>query len=416
MTPGAGADSEKDRFLRSTVTRHTGNHPVLGVAVSGGGDSLALLHLLAGQPGLRAVTVDHGLRAEAAAEAAAVGATCSRIGVPHDILQWHWNGTGNLSDAARRGRIVLMAEWARQHGLTAVALGHTADDQAETFLMRLARGSGVDGLSGMARQRLAEGVIWLRPLLDITRTDLRAYLQRRGASWFDDPTNDDATYQRVRARAAMAHLGPLGITTQRLVDTARSLAMAREVAQLAALQAARQIARIEAGDVVFDREGLLQLPLETQGRLTAHAIGWIASVVYRPRRASLELALAAVALRKRHTIGGCLLIPTLRQIRVTRELRAVAQTRRPVGAVWDARWCVSGPVSNGLEIGALGADGLARIVDWRRTGLPRSTLLASPAVWHGLDLVAAPLAGLPGDWQACLHQDADTFFMSLLSH
>ena len=410
------AEAEKDRFLRQEVARHAAPHQPLGVAVSGGGDSMALLYLLAGQAGLRAVTVDHGLRAAAAGEAAAVGAVCARIGIPHDTLQWRWTGTGNLSDAARRGRIALIADWAKGHGLATIALGHTADDQAETFLMRLARGSGVDGLSGMARQRQTAGVTWLRPLLDISRADLRAYLQRRGVPWFDDPTNDDAAYQRVRARAVLAALQPLGLTTERLVATARTLSMARDVARLAALDAARRIGRIEAGDVVFDRDGLALLPMETQLRLVAHAIGWVASAVYRPRRDSLEQSLAALAERKRRTLGGCLLVPTLRAIRVTREFSAVARIRQPVGVVWDARWHVSGPLINGLEIAALGPDGLASLADWRRLGRPRSSLIATPAVWNGTDLVAAPLAGLTKGWEARLNHPDDSFFITLLSH
>ena len=141
----------------------------LGVAVSGGGDSVALLLMLAtvarGRP-LAAVTVDHGLRPESGDEAAAVEALCAARGIPHATLRWNgWDGAGNLQDRARQARRTLIGAWARANGIGAVALGHTLDDQAETFLMRLARGSGVDGLSGMAPATRAEGVLWLRPLL-----------------------------------------------------------------------------------------------------------------------------------------------------------------------------------------------------------------------------------------------------------
>ena len=150
----------------------------LGVAVSGGGDSTALLVLLDdwrrdGGPELAVATVDHGLRPEAAAEAAEVAALCGRLGVPHETLAWRWDGKGNLSDAARRGRLRLIAGWANGRGIGMVAQGHTADDQAETFLMRLARGSGVDGLAAMAARRTAEGVAWVRPLLQVRRGEFR---------------------------------------------------------------------------------------------------------------------------------------------------------------------------------------------------------------------------------------------------
>ncbi|MGB7261684.1 MAG: tRNA lysidine(34) synthetase TilS, partial [Albidovulum sp.] len=128
---------------------------VIAVAVSGGSDSMALLSLFAriqarrgGQ--LRAVTVDHRLRPEAADEAQAVAAFCQKINVQHDILVWdHGEITGNLQDQARRARYGLIGEWAQRSGIGHIVLGHTADDQAETFLMGLAREAGIDGLSGM---------------------------------------------------------------------------------------------------------------------------------------------------------------------------------------------------------------------------------------------------------------------------
>ncbi|WP_236628283.1 tRNA lysidine(34) synthetase TilS, partial [Sulfitobacter sp. HI0129] len=119
---------------------------------------------------LRAVTVDHGLRAGSAEEATGVAACCAALGVPHDTLQWaDWDGSGNLQAAARDARYRLMADWAARHDIGAIALGHTADDQAETFVMRLARRSGVDGLSAMAPHSVRAGIEWLRPLLGIHR-------------------------------------------------------------------------------------------------------------------------------------------------------------------------------------------------------------------------------------------------------
>ena len=129
-------------------------HPpqVLGVAVSGGSDSMALLHLMhefcqINKIELQAVTVDHRLRPEAAQEAAHVARQCAEMGLPHDTLIWQdWSGEGNLQNAARNARYHKMACWAGTRGIDTIAVGHTADDQAETVLMRLARRSGVDGL------------------------------------------------------------------------------------------------------------------------------------------------------------------------------------------------------------------------------------------------------------------------------
>jgi len=388
----------------------------LAVAVSGGGDSMALLHLLAGRVALAAVTVDHGLRPEAAAEAAGVAAVCAGLGVPQGTLQWRWDGTGNLSDKARRGRLALIGGWARARGIGVVALGHTADDQAETFLMRLARGSGVDGLAAMASERRAEGVAWVRPLLEVRRGALRDYLTGRGVTWHDDPTNDDAAYLRVRARAALVALEPLGIGVEQLGDTAFRLGMARKALERLAHDLARDIAMVQCGDVVIDREALPQAPLETQLRLLAHGIGWVASADFRPRLHALMEARAALLVGKRRTLGGCLLSATKRHIRIAREPNAVAGLRGAVFEVWDRRWRLFGPESHGLQVAALGEAGLGLCAGWRASGMPRASLTASPAVWHGDQLVAAPLAGMANGWRAELAEGSDSLFTSLLSH
>lgn len=385
-------------------------------AVSGGGDSMALLHLLAGKADLAAVTINHGLRPEAADEAAAVAAACAALGVPHQVLDWRWDGTGNLSAAARRGRIALIAEWAVARGVADVVLGHTAEDQAETFLMRLARGSGVDGLSAMSDHRLAQGVMWHRPLLGIRRAALRDWLQARGVAWLDDPTNDDTAYQRVRARAALAALEPLGISVETLNDAAGLQAMASGALRQMAADAARGMARIDGGDVLFDPAAMVRLPYETQLRLLAHAVMSVSSAIYRPRLTALAQVHADLVIGRKRTLGGCLLTGNRQVLRVAREWQAVKAVRCGADAVWDRRWRLEGPQTNGLQIAALGAQGLAVVPDWRATGVPRSTLLASPAVWRGADLVAAPLAGQGNGWRAELAQGQDSFFTTLLSH
>ena len=140
----------------------------IGVAVSGGSDSLALLHAArAWGVVVEAVTVDHGLRPEAAEEAAYVAEVCRGLGVPHSVLRWEgWDGRGNLQDQARQNRYALIAGWAEARRLRSVALGHTMDDQAETLLMRLAREAGVEGLVVHAA-RLREGRGALRPAVPV---------------------------------------------------------------------------------------------------------------------------------------------------------------------------------------------------------------------------------------------------------
>ena len=393
------------------------DHP-LGLAVSGGGDSVALL-LLALDAGLqvRAVTVDHGLRPEAAAEAAWVSRLCAGLGVPHDILQWRgWDGSGNLQDQARRARLSLIADWARAAGLGAVALGHTQDDQAETVLMRLARRAGVDGLSAMTGRRRALGMIWLRPLLWVSRDDLRADLRARGQAWIEDPSNDMLRFDRVKARQALAHLAPLGMTPAVLAGVADQMRSARTALDHQTGVAARQIARIEGGDVVMDRTGFQEQPFEIRRRLLVGALGWVGSADYGPRAASVRALLAAIGAGRGGTLSGCRVTLRRTTLRVAREWQAVRGTAAAPGHLWDRRWLVTGPEFKGLEVRALGEAGLCAVGDWRRSGLPRATLLASPSVWRDEVLVAAPLVRNAPGWTARLADGADGFFLSLLSH
>ncbi len=143
--------------LAALIAQHFQNETgPLGIAVSGGSDSLALLHLMVewGRAPLRCVTVDHRLRDASAEEAAQVAEICAALGIAHDTLTWDgWDGQGNLAAEARRARYALLADWAVTHGLTGIALGHTQDDIAETLLMRLARRAGVDGLAAMPQRR-----------------------------------------------------------------------------------------------------------------------------------------------------------------------------------------------------------------------------------------------------------------------
>lgn len=388
----------------------------LGVAVSGGGDSIALLLLLddwrrQGGPSLTAVTVDHGLRPAAAAEAASVARLCASLGLPHDILRWtEGPGSGNLMDRARRARRRLIAGWAGARGIARVALAHTADDQAETMLMRLARGSGVDGLSVMAPVTEADGIRWLRPLLDQRRADLRRFLQARGQGWAEDPTNDDPAYLRTQARRALTVLDGLGLTVDRLTATAERQSLARAALEDLANRVAGQVACIETGSVLFSPD-LRAAPRETQLRLLSRAIRWVTGADYRPRFSALAAALDGPA---GSTLAGAEVVPGRDGLRIQREPRACGPAVRP-GAVWDNRWRVTGPDPQ-AEIRALGPEGLAALPMWRETGRPRGVLLTTPAVWREGRLLAAPLVRSEADWRAIPARDPLSFFTGRFAH
>jgi len=368
----------------------------IGVALSGGGDSTALLHLcLKAGFAVEAVTVDHRLRAESAAEALAVGVACRALGVRHEVRVWeHGAVGGNLMDAARRARMGLICDWARSRGVGVVALGHTRDDVAETVLMGLSRAAGIGGLSGMRRQ-WSEGAVRVhRPLLAVGREELREWLRGRGIGWVDDPTNEDERFARVRARKALAVLAPLGITAERLAEVAGNLSRVQEAL---AVQVAAAAAFVEerAGALRFGA-GLWAEPAEVQRQLVVAALLWLTGAGYAPRAAEVERLIGALAAGRDTTLAGC----RARAGWLMREPRAVGAAV-PVGQVWDGRWRVEGREA---EVRALGAAGLRQVPDWREAGLPREVLLVTPGVWEGGTLLAAPAAGLSAGWQVRLQR------------
>lgn len=379
--------------LAQALRAALGPGPV-GLAVSGGGDSVALL-VLAVQAGIavQAATVDHGFRTEAADEAAAVAALCARLGVPHAVLRWTWDGRGNRMAAAREGRMAVLAAWAQARGLPVVALAHTADDAAETFLMALARRAGVDGLSAMADRRAAAGMVWLRPLLGVRRAALRDVLRAAGIGWAEDPTNDDPAFERTRARAALRALAPLGIDVDGLCAVAGHLRQVRDALDAAVLAALPAVFREAGGALAVDRAALGAQPEEVRRRLLLAAFRWIGGGP-GPRAADLARAGAALAAGRAATLAG---VQVLASGWIVREAKAVQGLAAPVGAVWDGRWTVSGPPGT---VRALGPAGLAQCPGWRATGLPRAALAAGPAVWEGDRLLAAPLAGRGKGWTA----------------
>ena len=371
-----------------------------GVAVSGGSDSLAMLFLLheAGWR-LEAATVDHGLRPEAAEEAAYVARLCAGLGVPHATLKVDLSeAKGNLQDQARRARYAALRGWAAERGIRHVALGHTMDDQAETFLMRLARGAGIDGLTCMDERFGRDSVVFLRPLISARRSELRAFLREKNIAWVDDPTNEDARFDRVKARRSLATLEPLGVTVESIAMTISNLGTAKMALFFAAEEVARKAVREDRGDLIFDRDILLDAPMETMRRLLVAAILCLSGAEYPPRREAFYELWDALLDKRRITLGGCLFSHEGEATRVTREYNAVKDVCCPTDGLWDGRWKLNGPRANDLEVRALGE--AVRDTPWRETGMPRQSLLASPAIWRGETLIAAPVAGFPNGWTA----------------
>lgn len=256
----------------------------IGVAVSGGADSMALLaaahRCWPGQ--VEAATVDHGLRPEARAEAAMVGQWCARHGVAHAVLAVEAPLAGNLQSAAREARYALLERWREGRGLAWLMTAHQADDQVETVMLRLGRGAGVGGLASVRARR---GAV-LRPLLGERRAALRAFCMAHGIPFVDDPSNEDARFDRVRLRRALAGtdlIDPAGLarSVEALADADAALAWMTDALAADWLD-------LRAGEARLLRT---DLPGEILRRLLARMIAHLNPGAEKPRGPSLDQAL-----------------------------------------------------------------------------------------------------------------------------
>lgn len=254
--------------------------PCLLIAVSGGPDSTALLWLAARWRGRRktgpkliAMTVDHGLRPEAAREAKAVKKFAAELGIEHRTLRWTGDKPkAGIQEAARDARYALLAKAARRAGARHILTAHTLDDQAETVLFRLARGSGIAGLAGMARVVALDDMALVRPLLGLPKTRLLATLRDAGVMFADDPSNRDPRFTRVRLRSVLPALAGEGLDAARFATFARRAARANRAIEMVTAAAAERLIAAEGNRIVIDAEGFATLPEEVALRLLGRTI------------------------------------------------------------------------------------------------------------------------------------------------
>ncbi len=428
--------------------------PPVAVAVSGGGDSIALLRLVqqwslafddgdgvgsvgdgvergeeqgglaawlsatrSRSPLVTAITVDHGFRAEAASEADWVAGEARAIGIAHVTLRIDGPGgkgatANNVQAQARAARYAAMEAWCRDHGVPTLLTGHTQDDQAETVLMRLIRGSGVDGLSGIPQRLVLRdpggrpSVEVLRPLLGMSRCALRRTLQASGQAWIEDPSNEDERFTRVRVRRLLEAFAAEGLTAGRLAATAQRMGRARS-----ALEQASQT--LMSDTVTWHRAGfawigvdeLLRAPEDVGLRALSHVIQGVGGLAYPPRHdrlVRLAESLRQSRLDRVRTLGHCRIAPVAQGgvLMFVRENRNLPKPLPlPAGAfkTWDGRFQVSVP-KGGVsgEVRPLGA-GMSQVFPERRSAarfsLPQSVRLTLPALWCGTKVIAVPHLG-----------------------
>ncbi|MFZ2031167.1 MAG: tRNA lysidine(34) synthetase TilS [Vitreimonas sp.] len=348
-----------DRLTIERIEAAANGGPIL-VAFSGGGDSTALLLLLIehfGAARLRAAVVDHAMRAGSAEDAQRAFQFAESRGIRAELRTVSWGADQTRSqEAAREARHRALYDAARHGGALLIVLGHTADDQAETVMMRAAAGSTWRGLAGIAP--LVPAPIWpegrmlmlARPLLGVRRQSLRALLKARGVSWFDDPSNENAAYERVRARARISDLEQAGFDVTALTRLARRM---RAIADDVDAAAAALIKR--ATDFEEDAITIEHSAWNAEAVVRERALSVLICAASGKARAPAPDAIARLETRMCETefhgatLGGAVLSLRRGGIRITRDSGALSgradgaepmpRLALPVGEelVWDGR-------------------------------------------------------------------------------
>ena len=387
--------------------------PRLAVAVSGGADSLALALLADRWARLRsgrivALTVDHGLRKDSAAEARQVGRWLAKRGIDHSVLRWTGaKPTTGIQAAARQARYRLLTDWCAQEGVLHLLLAHHAGDQMETFLLRVAGRSGVDGLAGMAAVVEDSSCRLVRPLLAVPRPRLEATLRAADQEWIEDPSNQNSDFARVRVRTLLSKLEGVGKGLTSLSGTVRAAGRVR-----AAFEAPTWALLARAAELSPDGYARLRLaPLRVAPRpIAERAVQRLLLCVggndYPPRRERLGRLLDELLAKraaKARTLAGCRIIPSGDSLLVCPELRTEpAKVSVAVNRMvrWADRFEVafgSGHAKGRVWIAPLGdpgwADALKRQPEVRDTRVPYPVRAGLPALFDRGGLQAVPQLG-----------------------
>lgn len=306
--------------LSSLIKKNQINDEVFAVGVSGGADSLALIYLLIlwaekNKKKLVALTVNHGLREEAKEEAEYVAKLMSKAGIEHHILNWKGSKpkTG-IEEAARIARYSLIEEFCKNNNIKHLMVAHHKMDQAETFLMRLQRGSGLDGLSSMSEVSSLGSLQIIRPLLDITPNELKSYLKENNVDWREDISNYDEDFLRVKIRKLIPYLDEkIGLSADRIANTAKVLGRTKDYVE-------KQVQNFIKNNVKFLDKNVAKISIallknqhdEIIFRVVSTLLKDVAEKSYIPRAADVQRLCDAVLEEgtdlKNRTLGGCEII------------------------------------------------------------------------------------------------------------
>ena len=397
-----------------------------GIAVSGGSDSIALLHILtdwesAAKPNLLVASIDHGLRPESKLEVEFVKKICEEKKVEHVSLAPAKNllkTQGNLQDNARSARYQLLKKWAISKNLQCIFIGHTLDDQEENLLMRFFRGSGVDGLVSMEEIVLRNEILWIRPLLKSRKEDLRNYLRDNNYSWIDDPSNYDDKYQRVKVRKLLQQLKSSNLIASNFVKTADHMLRASKLSKKTAISNSKSLLSCnDVGQVTFEVKKFSELFEDTQYRILAGIISWFSGSFYKPRFVQLENMHRKI-INNRNLMGATLAGTVFKKkngiVTVTRELASVIENHfiKSRKFIWDNRWLITFKSRHQSKLyikpyGLLSFDDQKFLIDG---DFDKGSLATIPIIIENSTVKFVPFSNLKYDVDVKLLSDEEEFY------
>ena len=369
----------------------------LGLAVSGGSDSLAMLYIcndwaLEKKVKLHCVTVDHKLRSESLKEAELVADHCNGLGIHHEIVEWKHDKelSGNLSDLARSARYELIDKWRKN--LRFVLVGHTQNDQIETFFMNLKRGSGIEGLKGMPISlKRPEGYFIIRPLIHTSRESLQKFLQEKNINWVSDPSNYNEDFERISQRKTWEILKSKGFCERRIELSTDHMRRAHDALRHMLPIHFKLIGKQELTDLLLDYNAFIELPEEFKLRLISAAVMWNGNLHYRPRFKAVLDVLENIKEKKTTVLGGTLFYNHGGKIRITTEFQSIKNNavNCMLGSVWRNVWEVKREIKDGC-IRPIGVDGNKQLSKKQRTMMPYRSRIIQPGIFLKEKLLLAP--------------------------
>jgi len=388
----------------------------IAIGVSGGSDSLALVLLAnswAKMP-IVAITVDHKLRKESEYEAQQVSRWLEKYNIQHHILNWEGDKPdSNIQSNARDARYKLMTEFCKANKIKNLLIAHNKEDQAETLLIRLMRGSGLEGLCGMSDEVIINQTRTLRPLLDTKKEDLRSYLRSLRQGWVEDPSNENDKFTRVQVRNFIKSSPEPDLLVSRLVNTCSNLQKSNNYISEKISQEMAKIVDIKPeGYCILDIKEFKSLHEESAVKILSKLIKYTGGDYYKPRYEKIcNLYEKITSGEYNATLGGCEIFQSKKQseenkLLIVKELSATAS---PINIfsessiVWDGRFdCSLKRVEENIySVCAIGENGLSTITkdskELKKLKVPKKVIFTLPALKTLENIVAAPHIGYYAD-------------------